>query len=60
LYRILSTSSPTYPAWVNVVASAIANGTFTSLAKVFASNVLPQPVGPRIKMLDFSISTPSS
>jgi hypothetical protein len=28
-------------AWVNVVASAITNGTFTKRANVFASKVLP-------------------
>ena len=57
---MLSTSSPTYPACVNVVASAMANGTFTSLASVFARSVFPHPVGPRMRMLDFSISTPES
>ena len=41
-----STSSPTYPACVSVVASLIANGTFTRRARVLASSVLPHPVGP--------------
>ena len=40
---MFSTSSPTYPASVNVVASAIAKGTFNILARVWASSVLPQP-----------------
>ena len=43
---IFSTSSQTYPASVSVVASAIANGTFKTLAKVRAKYVLPQPVAP--------------
>ena len=33
--RTFSTSSPTYPASVRVVASAIANGTFSFCARVF-------------------------
>ena len=57
---IFSTSSPTYPASVNVVASAIANGTFNILARVCASNVLPEPVGPNKSMLLFCSSTSSS
>uniref|UniRef100_A0A0A9CP88 ATP-dependent clp protease ATP-binding subunit clpx, putative n=1 Tax=Arundo donax TaxID=35708 RepID=A0A0A9CP88_ARUDO len=60
LYNIDSTSSPTYPAWVNVVASAITNGTFTKRANVFASKVLPEPVGPINRTLLFSSSTLSS
>jgi hypothetical protein len=50
---MFSTSSPTYPASVNVVASAIAKGTLRSLAKVCASNVFPEPVGPKSKILLF-------
>lgn len=46
LKMMASTSSPTYPACVSVVASAMANGTLTSLASVLASSVLPEPVGP--------------
>ena len=57
---MFSTSSPTYPASVSAVASAIANGTFSSLASVCASRVLPEPVGPSSKMFDFASSTPSS
>src|SRR5436305_927467 len=43
---MFSTSSPTYPASVSVVASPIANGTFRIRASVFASSVFPLPVGP--------------
>lgn len=46
LKMMASTSSPTYPACVSVVASAMAKGTLTSLASVLASSVLPEPVGP--------------
>ena len=56
---MFSTSSPTYPASVSVVASAIAKGTFKILAKVCAKSVFPQPVGPKSKMLLFWISTSS-
>lgn len=56
---MFSTSSPTYPASVSVVASAIANGTFRILANVLASNVFPHPVGPNNKILLFWISTSS-
>ena len=58
--KMFSTSSPTYPASVSVVASAIANGTFSILANVLASNVFPHPVGPSNKILLFCISTSSS
>ena len=53
---IFSISSPTYPASVKEVASAIVNGTSKIFAKVLASNVLPQPVGPINKILDLLIS----
>ena len=56
---MFSTSSPTYPASVNVVASAIANGTFSIFARVCASKVFPQPVGPNNNTLLFCISTSS-
>ena len=56
---MFSTSSPTYPASVSVVASAIANGTFSIFANVFANNVFPHPVGPSNNMLLFWISTSS-
>ena len=58
--NILSTSSPTYPASVNVVASAIAKGTCSLSASVFANNVLPVPVGPTINTFDFSNLTSSA
>ena len=54
---MFSTSSPTYPASVKVVASAIVNGTSRILAKVCASKVLPHPVGPTNKIFDFASST---
>ena len=54
---MFSTSSPTYPASVSVVASTIANGTSRILASVCAINVLPVPVGPISRMLDFCSST---
>ena len=57
---MFSTSSPTYPASVSVVASAIANGTFNIFANVLASKVFPHPVGPNNKTLLFWISTSSS
>jgi len=60
LSRIFSTSSPTYPASVRVVASEMAKGTFRVAARVRARRVLPQPVGPISRTLDFSISTSSS
>jgi hypothetical protein len=54
---MFSTSSPTYPASVSEVASAMANGTFRILARVCARRVLPEPVGPISRMLDFCSST---
>ena len=51
--RIFSTSSPTYPASVSAVASAIANGTFRIFARVCARSVFPHPVGPSIRILLF-------
>ena len=59
LETTLSISSPIYPASVSDVASAIARGTSNNLARVFTRYVLPEPVGPIISILDFSISTPS-
>jgi len=38
----------------------MANGTLSMRARVWASRVLPQPVGPSSKMFDFDSSTPSS
>ena len=54
---MFSTSSPTYPASVRVVASAIVNGTWRSRASVWARSVLPVPVGPISMMFDFCSST---
>src|SRR6266404_3236400 len=55
--RMFSTSSPTYPASVRLVASAMANGTSRILARVCARYVLPQPVGPTSSTFDFVSST---
>ena len=41
------------------MASAIANGTSNILDNVLANNVFPVPVGPRRRMLLFSMSTSS-
>ncbi len=54
---MFSTSSPTYPASVRLVASAIANGTWRNRARVCASSVFPEPVGPMSRMFDFCSST---
>ena len=54
---MFSTSSPTYPASVRLVASAIAKGTWRKRASVWASSVFPQPVGPTSRMFDFCSST---
>ena len=51
-----STSSPTYPASVILVASATTKGTSKYFATVFASNVLPLPVGPINSTLPLEIS----
>ena len=55
LRRMFSTSSPTYPASVKAVASAMAKGTLRILASVWARRVLPLPVGPMSNMLDFEL-----
>ena len=57
---MFSTSSPTYPASVSVVASAMVNGTLRSRASVSASRVFPQPVGPMSSTLLFDSSTSST
>src|SRR5208282_331583 len=54
---MFSTSSPTYPASVNVVASTMAKGTSSMRESVCARSVLPVPVGPIKRMLDFVNST---
>ena len=56
---MFSTSSPTYPASVRVVASAMVNGTLRMRASVWARSVFPLPVGPSRRMFDFWSSTPS-
>src|SRR3546814_1399015 len=45
------------PASVRVVASAMVKGTSRMRARVCASRVLPQPVGPTSRMFDFASST---
>jgi hypothetical protein len=57
---MFSTSSPTYPASVSVVASTIAKGTSIESASVLASNVFPDPVGPNRRTLDFEYEVESS
>ncbi len=54
-----SISSPIYPASVSDVASAMASGTSRSRASVLTIYVLPHPVGPSSRILDFSISISS-
>ena len=53
---ILSTSRPTYPTSVNLVASTLINGAPTTLAIRLAISVLPTPVGPIIKIFLGAIS----
>ena len=57
---MFSTSSPTYPASVSEVASAMQNGTSSTFASVCASSVLPDPVGPTRRTFDFPSSTSST
>jgi len=57
LRMMFSTSSPTYPASVSVVASTMVKGTESRRASVWARSVLPVPVGPMRRMLDFVSST---
>src|SRR3984957_16156885 len=47
---IESTSRPTYPTSVNLVASTLMNGALASRAKRRAISVLPTPVGPIMRM----------
>ena len=56
--NMLSTSSPTYPASVKLVASATINGTLRYFATVCASKVLPHPVGPNNRTLPLCIVKP--
>ena len=57
---IESTSLPTYPTSVNLVASTFTKGASMSLARRLAISVLPQPVGPIIRMFFGVISSLSS
>src|SRR5262245_36960982 len=47
---IVSTSRPTYPTSVNLVASTLMNGASASRASRRAISVLPTPVGPIMRM----------
>ena len=47
---ICSTSLPTYPTSVNLVASTLMKGAAASFANLLAISVLPTPVGPIISM----------
>ena len=55
-----STSRPTYPTSVNLVASTLMKGAPASLASRRAISVLPTPVGPIIRMFFGDISVRSS
>ena len=50
LYTICSTSLPTYPTSVNLVASTFTNGASANLDNRLEISVLPTPVGPIIKI----------
>ena len=54
---IESTSRPTYPTSVNLVASTFTKGASTSFASLLAISVLPTPVGPIIIMFLGTISS---
>ena len=54
---IESTSRPTYPTSVNLVASTLTNGAAASRASRRAISVLPTPVGPIIRMFLGMISS---
>ena len=47
---ICSTSLPTYPTSVNLVASTFTNGASASFESLLEISVLPTPVGPIIKI----------
>ena len=55
-----STSRPTYPTSVNFVASTLTKGARASRASRLAISVLPQPVGPIIRMFLGVISVRSA
>src|SRR5271165_1140144 len=52
-----STSSPTYPASVRLVASPMTSGTFKYAARDLTRWVFPEPEGPISRMLLFSTTT---
>src|SRR3984893_4026863 len=56
---ICSTSRPTYPTSVNLVASTLRNGAPASLASRREISVLPTPVGPIMRMFFGSTSSRS-
>mmetsp|Transcript_27060 Transcript_27060/g.56836 ORF Transcript_27060/g.56836 Transcript_27060/m.56836 type:complete len:233 (+) Transcript_27060:1045-1743(+) len=56
---IWSTSLPTKPTSVNLVASTLMNGAFASFARRRAISVLPTPVGPIMRMFFGDISSRS-
>mmetsp|Transcript_44494 Transcript_44494/g.147505 ORF Transcript_44494/g.147505 Transcript_44494/m.147505 type:complete len:231 (+) Transcript_44494:908-1600(+) len=56
---IWSTSFPTKPTSVNLVASTLMKGAFASLARRRATSVFPTPVGPIIRMFFGMISSRS-
>lgn len=49
-WMILETSLPTYPIYVNFVASTLINGALVNLAILRAISVFPEPVGPEINI----------
>ena len=55
-----STSRPTYPTSVNLVASTLMNGAWASFASRRAISVLPTPVGPIIRIFFGVISLRNS
>ena len=54
-----STSRPTYPTSVNLLASILRKGDFANLARRLAISVLPTPVGPIIIIFLGAISSRS-
>ena len=54
---ICSTSRPTYPTSVNLVASTLIKGASASFANLRAISVFPTPVGPIIRIFFGRISS---
>ena len=54
---ICSTSLPTYPTSVNLVASTFTKGASANFARRRDISVLPQPVGPTIRIFLGTISS---